>query len=212
VKYKAVLFDMDGVILDSEPLHVAAFQSTLKSHGYELSEEQYKRHFAGRTDQEGFERYFSFINESAELPVLMDKKKAYIELASDQLQPYPGIVALIKELAELVKLALVTGSLRVEAEIALRACDIEECFNIIVAAEDVDRGKPDPQGYLKAVDLLKLSTSDCVVVEDSPQGVEAAIAAGIETIAVTNTHDLQDLHKATKVVKTLSLEDFNISN
>jgi beta-phosphoglucomutase len=68
MSYKAVLFDMDGVIVDSEPLHVAAFQTTLKGYGYGLTHEQYKQYFAGRTDEVGFRRYFDFIGESVNTP------------------------------------------------------------------------------------------------------------------------------------------------
>lgn len=206
MKYKAVLFDLDGVILDSEPLHVAAFQATLQEYGHDLRGHEYKEFFAGRTDKEGFERYFRFINETVELPVVMDKKmKAYIALASDQLQPYPGVVSMIRELSQHAKLALVTGSLKIEAEVALAACGIQDCFDVVVAAEDVENGKPDPEGYLKAARLLDIPPEQCVVVEDSPSGVQAALNAGIECIAITNTHTREELRDATRVVDRLSL-------
>lgn len=210
MKYKAVLFDMDGVILDSEPLHVAAFQAVLKRYGHDLSDEQYKEHFAGRTDKEGFEQYFRFINESVELPAIMDEKaRAYLELASDQLQPYPGVASVIRELSRSTALALVTGSLRAEAEVALKACGIEDLFDVIIAAEDVSKSKPDPEGYQQAVRRLGLTPSECVIVEDSPSGIAAANAAGIAVIAVCNTHEPEELSGATKIVEQLSLASFD---
>jgi beta-phosphoglucomutase len=209
MKYKAVLFDMDGVILDSEPLHVAAFQATLGRFGHELDMNGYEAHFAGKTDETGFNEYFDFINEDANIPAIMSEKaKKYLELAQDQLTPYPGIVQIIKELSEHVPLALVTGSLRSEVDVALKACGIEGQFSAIVTANDITKSKPNPEGYLKASELLGIEPKDCVVVEDSPSGINAAIAANIDCIAVTNTHSKEELKGATTVVEQLSFNLF----
>lgn len=209
MKYKAVLFDMDGVIFDSEPLHVAAFQAVLSHHGHTLSEEDYKEHFAGKTDEAGFKSYFKFLRESFNLPVIMDEKaKEYLKLASDQLVPYPGVVQLIRSLANQVPLGLVTGSLRAEANIALTVFGIADCFKVIVSAEDISQSKPSPEGYNKAMAALNISPDQCVIIEDTPSGVQAAQAANVDCIAVTNTHTAEDLHDATYVVNQLSLELF----
>lgn len=205
MSYQAVLFDMDGVIVDSEPLHVAAFQTTLTSYGFNLSPDQYKEHFAGRTDEAGFKRYFDFIGETVELPVIMDKKaKAYLALAADELKPYPGVIECIQDLVKRnIQLALVTGSLQLEAEITLKAFDLTDHFSAIIAAEDVEYGKPDPEGYLKGAQALGMAPADCIVIEDSPKGVQAAKAAGIRCLAVTNTHTNEELADATHIVDQL---------
>ncbi len=209
MKYEAVLFDMDGVILDSEPLHVAAFQATLERYGHSLSEQGYKDHFAGKTDQAGFESYFKFKNDDVDVPVIMNEKaKKYFELAGDQLVPYPGIVPLIRKLARSIPLALVTGSLRAEAKVALETFKIADCFKIVVAAEDISQSKPSPEGYSKAAALLGTIPERCVVVEDSPSGVKAALAAGANCIAVTNTHTPLELQGATSVVNQLDISLF----
>lgn len=204
-----MLFDMDGVILDSEPLHIAAFQATLGRFGHDLDMNGYQAHFAGKTDEEGFKQYFHFINEAADIPSLMSEKaKTYLELAGDQLSPYQGIVPLIKELSSHVPLALVTGSLRSEVDVALKSCDLEDVFSSIVAAEDIASSKPNPEGYLKAAHQLNVAINDCVVVEDTPTGIKAAMAANADCIAVTNTHSKEELKAATKVVEKLSLDLF----
>jgi HAD superfamily hydrolase (TIGR01509 family) len=209
MRYKAVLFDMDGVILDSEPLHIAAFQATLGRHGHELSKEDYKVHFAGKTDEAGFESYFKFINEELNLSAIMSEKaNKYLELASGQIIPYPGIVTLIKKLADVVPLALVTGSLRAEANVALGTFGIIQCFKVIVAAEDILQSKPSPEGYNKAAAQLGLSPNQCVIIEDSPNGIKAALAAGADCIAVTNTHSAEELHEANNVVERLEFNMF----
>jgi beta-phosphoglucomutase len=205
MNYKAVLFDMDGVIVDSEPLHVAAFQATLKRYGHELSEEQYKQHFAGRTDEAGFKQYFGFIGENVKLPIIMDEKaRAYLDLAADQLVPYPGVVEFIRDLAvRKVPLALVTGSLRAEAEVTLKTFGLTDHFKAIVAAEDISRSKPSPEGYLKGADALGFKPADCIVIEDAPSGVKAAKAAGMRCLAVTTTHTEEELKEATALVGRL---------
>jgi len=205
MNYKAVLFDMDGVIVDSEPLHVAAFQATLKNYGYSLSDEQYKQHFAGKTDEAGFKQYFDFIGETVDLPVIMDKKAtAYLELAADRLVPYPGVIDFIKSLAEQgTPLALVTGSLRAEAEVTLKTFGLTGFFSSIVAAEDISRSKPSPEGYLKGARALRAMPSDCIVIEDAPSGVKAARAAGMRCLAVTTTHTKEELREATAITDQL---------
>lgn len=205
MSYQAVLFDMDGVIVDSEPLHVAAFQATLKRYGHDLTDQQYKQHFAGKTDEAGFRQYFQFINEEIELPVIMDEKAAtYLQLAADQLVPYPGVIELIHALAaQNTPLALVTGSLRAEAEITLRTFNIAAFFSQVIAAEDITQSKPSPEGYLKAAKALGVDPASCIVIEDAPSGVAAAKAAGMRCVAVTTTHTKQELSAATRVIDQL---------
>lgn len=205
MNYKAILFDMDGVIVDSEPLHVAAFQATLKSHGHTLIGEQYKQHFAGKTDEAGFEDYFDFIGETVETPLIMDEKaKKYLELAADQLTPYPGVVEFIQDLAKKgIPLALVTGSLEAEAKITLETFGLTEFFSSIVAAENITASKPSPEGYLKGAAALGIKPKDCIVIEDAPSGVKAAMAAGMRCVVVTNTHTKEELAGATLALQQL---------
>lgn len=205
MSYKAFLFDMDGVIVDSEPLHVAAFQATLKNYGFTLGSDQYKEHFAGRTDEAGFKHYFDFIGETVDLPVIMDEKaRIYLALAADEISPYPGVIEFIHDLAKRnMQLALVTGSLRLEAEITLKAFNLTDYFSAVIAAEDIEHSKPSPEGYLKGVKALGVEPADCIVIEDAPKGVQAAKAAGICCLAVTNTHTKDELADATLIVDQL---------
>lgn len=200
--YKAVLFDMDGVIVDSEALHYASFRATLEPYGYDLTDDHYKQHFMGKTDELGLKQYFEFMNETTHhAPILTEKARAFLELAADQLVAYPGVVAFIRDLAERqIPMALVTGSLRAEAEIVLKTFGITDLFKIVIPAEDIKHSKPNPEGYLKAAKFLKVEPADCVILEDAASGVKAAKAAGIRCVAVTNTHSAEDLKEATFIV------------
>lgn len=209
MNYQAVLFDLDGVIVNSEPIHLIAFKTTLARHGYTLMNDDYNRYFAGKSDQAGFEQYFAATKQPVNMPAIMaEKAKVYEELSNNKLVAYPGIVSLIQELANSVPLALVTGSLRAEAELALKTLGIARQFTAIVAADDVSRSKPDPEGYRKAAELLNVSPRGCIVVEDAPHGVAAAKAAGMRSIAITNTYASSELREATKIVSRLTLADF----
>lgn len=205
MNYRAVLFDMDGVIVDSEPLHAEVYKQTLKKYGYDMTDEQYKRHIFGKTDEVGLRDYFDTMGIAADpLLVLADKAKAYLEYAPDKLVPYQGVIELIRDLTERgIVLALVTGSVRADAELTLRTFGIRDFFTVVVTAEDIMRSKPDPEGYLKGAAALGVSAADCVIVEDSPSGVQAAKAASMPCVAVTSGHTAEELTGATLVIDRL---------
>jgi beta-phosphoglucomutase len=119
---------------------------------------------------------------------------------------YPGVIDFIRSLAaRQVSLALVTGSLHLEADLTLKTFKIHDLFGAVIAAEDITESKPSPQGYLKAAAALGVEPAMCVVIEDAPSGVQAAVAAGTRCLAVTTTHSAKELGQAMQVVGELSL-------
>jgi HAD superfamily hydrolase (TIGR01509 family) len=206
MSFEAVLFDMNGVIVDDEPLHFLAFQNVLAECGEQLTHDGYKQFFAGRTDIDGFRDYLAAHGLQMDIDGLMEAKaNAYMSLAAGVIQPYPGVVALIHSLAESgVRLALVTSSLRVEAETVLEAFGLQQSFEQVVTADDITRGKPDPEGYLLGAQALYLTPDACLVVEDAPSGVAAAKAAGMRCAVVLNTHTTSELVGADLVLERLA--------
>ena len=209
MKYQAILFDMDGTLVNSEPLHQQAFEETFKQFDIAMTDDDFKSYIVGKTDTNGLKDYLTHINKQLDIPDFNTKKAAaYASLASEHLASYPGIVELVRDLANIVPLALVTNSHRSEADLVLKSLDIDGCFDIIITADGVEKGKPSPEGYLRAMNLLSKQPEDCVIVEDSPTGVTAANEAGIRCIAVTNTHSEGELAHADLVVSEITKDLF----
>ena len=211
MKYTAICFDLDGVIIDSESLHRAAFQSTLSNYGHALPDGDYEKYFAGKTDAQGFESYFAA--NKLRIPgsnLVATKNHIYTKLAPDELTAYAGVPELIKALHTEIPLALVTGSGLNETKLALASCGIDDCFETIVTADDVSTGKPDPEGYLLAASRVNGFTlpTNCIAVEDSPSGITAAKSAGMYCIAITTTHSAEQLQEADSIVDHLSFDMF----
>jgi beta-phosphoglucomutase len=195
---RAVIFDFDGVIANSEPLHFAAFRDVLAGEGVSLSERDYYEHYLGYDDVAVFrtvsqERGMHWDDDR--VSALVDRKAVQLEgLERDGSILFPGADEAIRRLAASLPLAIASGALRVEILRILNRAGLAQCFGAIVAAEDSPAGKPAPDPYLRAVDRLSaasgqpLAPSECVAVEDSHWGLESARAAGLRTIAVTHTY------------------------
>jgi HAD superfamily hydrolase (TIGR01509 family) len=211
---RAIIFDCDGVIADSEPLHFAALKRTLEEEGIALSQEEYLAHYLAMDDRGCFKRAFGEsgrILDDEKLTELIGRKARHIEPAMQtHLKLLPGAVALIREAARRYPVAIASGALRHEIELIVKLGGVSDCFAAIVSAEDVSRGKPDPESFLKACELLgaalkeRIKPAECLVIEDSVHGVRAARAAGMRCLAVTNSYPEEKLAEADRVVASLA--------
>ncbi len=211
----AMIFDFDGVIVDSEPVHLACFQRVLRSAGLELSQDDYYARYLGYDDHDCLEavaRDAGVAMDEGRIASLTAEKTVLVQRAfAESIEALPGAVELIRAAhAAAVPLAICSGALREEVEQAGRTVGVRECFRAVVAAEDVARGKPDPEGYRKARAALEadaagpLSPARCVVVEDSPAGIDAGQAAGMKVLAVTTSYPADRLTAADRVVASLA--------
>jgi HAD superfamily hydrolase (TIGR01509 family) len=186
MKPRAVLFDFDGTLVDTENVHVAAWQRTLDRMGWELTDEAASR--AAEIDDRYFlqELFGRRKIEGADLDGWLRLKQDLAEtMLADAPRLYPGVTELVGALREKgVRLGVVTTTWRRSVEIVLEASGLDGAFEVVVAKEDVAAVKPDPEAYDLALRRMRLRASEVVALEDSPTGLASARAAGTKAIAV----------------------------
>jgi HAD superfamily hydrolase (TIGR01509 family) len=203
---RAILFDFDGLLADSEPLQKAAWRAYLQQHGHRLEDSLVERMFGLR------------LRESAELvraelglpfaveQIMAERDAIFLDSLRGTLQPMPGAHAIVASMREYgLRIALATSGHRRYVPLALAELGLSEAFDVIVTGDSVARGKPAPDIFVRAAALLDVPPAACVVLEDAPHGVAAARAAGMTVIAVPNelTREL-DLSAAAAILPSLA--------
>ncbi len=212
---EAVIFDFDGVVTDSEILHFRAFNKVLAQHGLELTKKEYYTNYLGFSDIDCLRTLIDEARlglEKSQIKTLIQQKsRVFEELARTDGKIIEGVREFLDMLTTArVPIAICSGALRTEIELLLEDAELRPLFDVIVSAEDVTRGKPDPEGFLLALSQLNetvlapITPGQCIVIEDSHWGLKAAHAAGMHTIAVTNTYDAEQLTAAQCVVGRLN--------
>jgi len=204
---KAIVFDFDGVLADTERLHLRATQEALATHGWTLDERAYFDRYLGYDDR-GL--VLEFARDSGQV-ITPDVVERLIALKADRYRAhladgsalYASAVPCVRRLGARFSLAIASGSLRDEIRYILSACDLADAFPVIVGADDVANGKPAAEPYLRAAELLGIDPSDAVAIEDSRWGLESARAAGMRTIGVTTSYTASALSLADVVVASL---------
>lgn len=211
---RAVIFDFDGVIADTEPLHFEALRRTLAAVGVTLTEPDYYANYLGFDDHgcivEALRANRIPVTESITHDLMWEKARSYLASVRDHLVIFPGVREFVEEAASAYPIAIASGALREEIELVLEQAGIRKAFCHITSAEDVTKSKPDPEPFLHALAGLHQEQPDaaltpdvCLVIEDSRPGIKAAKSAGMKVLAVTNTHTVQDLREADLVISSL---------
>lgn len=210
----AVIFDFDGVIADSEMLHFSAFNQVLRQFGVEIKKDDYFKNYLGLTDVD----LFGDLIDSGKLKVDADKiedlfkqkTEIFQKLAESDCQIMDGVPELLSILKDAnIPMAICSGAILSDIELILEGAGLRSFFDVIVSAEQVEKGKPAPDGFLLALEKLNesnqnpVSPGDCIVIEDSHWGLVAAKAAGMHTVAVTNSYAAEQLKPAEKIVTRL---------
>ena len=211
---RAIVFDFDGVIANSEPLHFRAFRDVLASRSLDLTERDYYARYLGYDDVGAFHAIASDRGRAfsgAELLALVAEKAERMEaLERDTSVLFPGAADTIRRAAAEVPLAIASGALGAEIRRVLDGADLARYFVAVVAAEDTRASKPAPDPYQRAVALLaeamrdpELPASDCVAIEDSHWGIASARAAGLRTVGVTTSYKAAELAGADLVIGSI---------
>lgn len=191
IRYKALIFDCDGVLVDSEPLHCLTWQETFRKHGVEMPTEALMR-FVGLSSPQTMS---VLLDEKLMLDcddpeiLIREKRELFWRYVEERLQEIPGVRSFIAAMAPRIPLAMATGSPESTYSRVLRRMRLIGVFGVIVGADHVANPKPHPEIYLKTLKALGLPASDCLTFEDSAPGVEAARVAGIDVVGIASTHD-----------------------
>jgi HAD superfamily hydrolase (TIGR01509 family) len=204
---RAVIYDMNGVLVDDEHLHFELFRDVLaESEGIALDEGDYLSKYLGFDDRGCFTAAITTAGRglsSTRLQELIDQKaRLYLDRAAEGLRLFPGAAASMNDLARSFHLAVCSGALRAEVELVLSLLGVRDLVQAVIAAEDTERCKPDPEGYLLVLDALRahvgedLEAAHCLVIEDSLAGIEAAKAAGMWAVGLEHTYPATELRSA----------------
>ncbi|HEV2491869.1 MAG TPA: HAD family phosphatase [Terriglobia bacterium] len=216
---RAIIFDFDGIIVDSEPLIFQLTRQMAAQEGWTITEGEYFHDYLALDDRGIVEHLYRShgrpVDAARRDELVSWKVRAYADEIRDGLPPLPGAVEFVRSLAPQFPLAIASGSLRSEIEHLLGKLGLRDAFQVVVAADDVERSKPAPDIFLKALDALRalpafcaaeagshdvppapLLARECLVIEDAPNGVRAARAAGMPCLALAHSRPLAELAHA----------------
>lgn len=219
---RALIFDFNGIIVDDEPIHFELFKQVLAEEGIKLTEADYYTRYLGFDDRGAFTAAYREHGRSLDeklLARLIDRKTIYYQSEiRSKVRIFPGVEKLVTTLVPVLPLAVASGALRQEIETILSAAGLLKHFAVIISAEDVDHGKPEPEIFLKALARLNaqvedghpIDAADCLVIEDSKEGIRGARRAGMKCLAVSNSHPTELLQEANAVVRSLEEVDLSL--
>jgi HAD superfamily hydrolase (TIGR01509 family) len=215
---RAIIFDFDGVIVDSEGLIFQLTQQMAAQEGWTVSEDEYYRDYLALDDRGVIEHLYQSHGRPVDArrrdELIEWKFRAYQEIIRNGLPPMPGAVAFVRKVAAQFPLAIASGSLRVEIDHLLGKLGLRECFPVLATADDCQRSKPDPEVYRVALARLgglpqindpPLAAGECLAIEDAPLGVVAAQRAGIRCLALAHSRPLEELGHADWVYRDFAV-------
>jgi beta-phosphoglucomutase len=211
---RAVIFDLDGTLIDNNSFHLISWKRYLKNIGKEISGEEYKMHINGRTNKDAVEYiYGRKMNDEEALRYALIKEEIYRKLYQPLITPVPGLVQFLQDLEmRNIPMAIATSGIQVNIDFMLDNIPIRKYFKVIVNSTHITKGKPDPEIYIKTASLLGIPAKNCLVFEDAIVGIKAARTAGMKVIAVSTTHSKQELAGADMIIENYNAVNFFYEN
>jgi beta-phosphoglucomutase len=203
----AVVFDFDGVLADSEPLHLRSYQEVLDPIGITLTRDEYYSDYLGYDDEGVFTRIAEAhglrMDERRLAALIEEKTRVFDQMIAAGEMLYPAARACVERIAAQFPLGIASGALRHEIEAILRAGRLDRHFRFIVASGETPAGKPAPDPYRRAAELHGMPPRNCLAIEDSRWGIESAKSAGLRCVGITSTYPREELGMADRVIDTL---------
>lgn len=199
---KAVIFDLDGTMLDNNAFHLRSWKQYLQNIGREMSDEEYNEKINGRTNRDVVKYlYGNDLSEEEIWKYTLEKESLYREMYLPHIAPMPGLVRLLERLdRENIPMAIATSGIQVNIDFMFDHVPVRKYFKKVVDSSYITKGKPDPEIFLKTASFLEVPPANCLVFEDAVVGIRAAKAAGMKVIAVLTTHDREELGEADMIV------------
>lgn len=201
MKQVAFLFDMDGVIVDSNPFHKIALKQFCKKYGHDLDEDQLLEKIYGRTNKDWLKNVFGELDSATMKKYAGEKELLFRELYKNDIQPVDGLLNFLDRLNELkIAKAIATSAPRENVDFTLSKTGMKKYFATILDESFVSKGKPDPEIYLKTAAALGFAPEDCIVIEDSLSGIKAGKNAGCKVVGITTTHTKEEMTETDLVI------------
>jgi beta-phosphoglucomutase family hydrolase len=209
-KSKVVIWDMDGVIADTAPYHLKAWQEVFREKGLNFTGEDFRHTFGQRNDTIIKSALGGEISRHEIDAIANEKEESFRRRIKQKLKPLPGVIELMTSLKKRgFQMALASSAPIENIQLVIETLGMNDCFQSIICDRDVTEGKPSPQVFLLAAERLGVEPKDCIVIEDAVAGVTAAKRAGMYCLAVTGTHPRHSLTEADLVVDTLEAVSAN---
>jgi beta-phosphoglucomutase len=204
---RAIVFDFDGVLADSEPRHLRAYQKVLSPFGITLTKEDYYERYLGYDDDGVFTKIAAVhglpLDERRRQALIAEKARVFDSAIGEEEILYPGAAICVTRMAARYPLGIASGALRHEIEAILRCAGLLQYFRFIVGSGDTAQSKPAPDPYLRAAELHGLAPGECAAIEDSQWGIVSAKSAGLACVGLTTTYSRAHLQDADRIVDSL---------
>jgi HAD superfamily hydrolase (TIGR01509 family) len=209
----ALLFDLDGTLANTDPLHLTIWQDLMTPHGYQIDLQFYQHHISGRLNADILADLLPHFSDAEVQAFSTDKEHRFRQLAAEQLTPTLGLRTFLNWIENQGwKTAVVTNAPRDNAEFMLATLNLSQRFHTLVVAEELPRAKPHPLPYQESLRRLDLGSEQAIAFEDSVTGVKSAVAAGLYTVGITTTHDGHTLKQAGAQRVISNFEDAELSD